>query len=166
MTAPAELDLKTLEVTDAQLAKLLDVSARRVRQLAEQGTLERVAPGRFCLGDAVQALIDQAGGAGSEFQKQRTRKITADADRAELELAIARKDVAPVKDMEDAMDQFVGLVRTNMLHIPVRVTSMLLGETDERRFKDVLRKEIVQILTDAAEDDLNINEFEENDENA
>ncbi|WP_263258674.1 hypothetical protein [Pseudomonas oryzihabitans] len=164
MTAATELDLKALDVTDAQLARLLDVSARRVRQLAEQGTLERVAPGRFNLAASVAAMIEQAGGNGSEFQRQRTRKMTADATAAELALAKERGEVAPIKEMERAMDVFVGLVRTNMLNIPRRVASTLIGEQSEARLKAVLREEITLVLTEAAAAAINPEEIETEDD--
>lgn len=159
-----DLDLKTLDVTDAQLARLLDVSARRVRQLAEQGTLERVAPGRFNLGAAVQAMIEQAGGNGSEFQRQRTRKMTADATAAELALAKACGEVAPIEEMAKVWDMRCGLIRANMMNIPSRAVLQLLGCTDEGEFKTKLREEIVLALQTAADTELDIEELEETEE--
>ncbi|UKM18626.1 hypothetical protein L2W30_16545, partial [Escherichia coli] len=42
------------------------------------------------------------------------------------------------------------IIRANMLQLPQRVVTMLIGETSERRFKQVMTEEIKQILTAAA----------------
>lgn len=146
-------DLLALEVTDAELGALAGVSARRIRQLAEQGTLTRCRPGRFPLGEAFAALLEEASGQGSELNRQRTRKLRADADRAELELAKARGEVAPISEMESVWQQACGVIRANMLQVPRRVVTSLIGETDERRFRDVLTDEITLALATAAEAD-------------
>ncbi len=52
MTTPDTL------VTDAQLAALVNVSPRRIRQLAEAGTLERVGVNQYELGPSFQALLE------------------------------------------------------------------------------------------------------------
>lgn len=146
-------ELTSLEVTDAELGALAGVSARRIRQLAEQGTLTRCRPGRFLLGEAFAALIEEASGQGSELNRQRTRKTRADAGRAELELAKARGEVAPIAEMESVWQQACGVIRANMLQVPRRVVSSLIGETDEARFKQVLTDEITLALATAAEAD-------------
>ena len=161
MRASTELDLKALDVTDAQLAALLSMSARRVRQLAEEGTLVRTAPGRFNLAAAVRAMIEQASGTGSEFQRQRTRKMTADASTAELELARARAEVAPISEMENLWNMRCGLIKTNMMNIPRRAALQHLGCTNETEFKSKLREEIVLALQAAAENSLDADEPEE-----
>lgn len=140
-------------VTDAELAALAGVSARRIRQLAEQGTLERVERGRYALGPSVQALIEDAAGTGSELQRERTRKVRADADRAELAFATERKLVAPVELMHHVMASVFGEVRANMRNIPERAVTQLIGETDQSRFKQVMRSEIDAALVSLASHD-------------
>ena len=74
-------DLAALHVTDAQLAALAGVTPRRIRQLAEAGTLTRVARNRFLLGDAFAALVEEMAGGdkASELTAERVRKLRADA---------------------------------------------------------------------------------------
>lgn len=138
-------------VTDAELAALVGVSARRIRQLAESGTLERAERGRYQLGPAVRALLEQASGSGSELQRERIRKLRADADLAELELAKQRGEVAPIEEAEAVWGRFCGILRTNMMQIPARAVLQLLGCTDETEFKAKLADEIKLALAAAAE---------------
>jgi len=144
-------NLADLEVTDVQLASLAGVSSRRIRQLAEQGTLERKGPNRYRLGDAFQSLIDDAAGAGSELQKQRIRKVKADADRVEFELAKARGEVAPIEEFERAQAAFATAIRANIMNVPARAVLQLLGEVNETVFKEKLRAELISALKTAAD---------------
>ncbi|MGE4337388.1 MAG: hypothetical protein AB7E55_15600 [Pigmentiphaga sp.] len=148
-------DVTALHVTDAQLAALAGVTPRRIRQLAEAGTLTRVARNRFVLGDAFAALVEEMAGGdkASELTAERVRKLRADASLAELELAKAKGEVSTIEDFEAVWNQACGIIRANMLQVPRRVVSSLIGETDEARFKQVLTDEITLALETAAEAD-------------
>lgn len=137
-------------VTDAELASLAGVSARRIRQLAEQGTLERVERGRYALGPSVQALIEDAAGTGSELQRERTRKVRADANRAELAFATERKLVAPVNEFLMVWSSRCALIRSRIMNVPERVVVQILGETNDSILKAKLRAELTLALQDAA----------------
>nr|WP_243434813.1 type IV toxin-antitoxin system AbiEi family antitoxin domain-containing protein [Pseudomonas sp. 30_B] len=142
-----------LEVTDAQLAAVAGVSTRRIRQLAEAGRLTRVGRNRYELGEAFAALVEEMSGGdkASELTAERVRKLRADANLAELEYARARDLVAPLSECEKAWEQFCVVLRSNMLNIPNRIAGAIVGETDERRLKKVLREEISLALQAAAD---------------
>ncbi len=146
-------DLATLEVTDAQLAALAGVSTRRIRQLAEAGRLTRVGRNRYELGEAFAALVEEMSGGdkASELTAERVRKLRAEATMAELQLAKERGEVAPLAECEKAWEQFCVILRTNLLLIPTRIAHSIVGETDERRLKAVLREEITLALHTAAD---------------
>lgn len=146
-------EITDLEVTDSDLAALAGVTARRVRQLVESGRLMRVGRNRYNLADAFQALVEEMSGGdkASELTAERVRKLRAEATMAELELAKQRGAVAPIADCQREWERFCVTLRANMLTIPTRAVLSLIGETDERRFKQVLRDEITLALTNAAE---------------
>jgi phage terminase Nu1 subunit (DNA packaging protein) len=140
-------------VDDATLAALVGVSARRIRQLVESGDLTRQARNSFQLGPALRELLDHAGGAGAggELMRERIRATKAAADLRELEVAKARGEVAAIVDFETVQASTALLVRTNMMNIATRAALRLVGETDESRFKQVLREEITLALRTAYE---------------
>lgn len=158
-----EPDYASALVTDAQLAAILGVSARRVRQLAETGALERVARGRFELGPSIRALLEHAAGNGSELQRARTRKVRADADLAELEFAKAKGLVAPISEFERVQTARNALIRLNVFQVPGRAVLRLLGETQEARFKSVLREELTTALKTAATAEIDLPPDEDTD---
>jgi len=151
-------------VTDVVLASLAGVSARRIRQLAEDGRLERVGTNKYVLGDAIRALLVDAAGSGSELQRQRTRKVAADAAMAELELAKAMGAVAPLDQIQRVWERSYAMLRQAILTVPARVSMNLVGEKSEARIKQVLKTELSDALTRFADAPLTLDEDEDEDE--
>ncbi|MCM3565194.1 terminase small subunit [Hydrogenophaga intermedia] len=146
------MSLQDQEVTADDLAGLFRVSRRRIEQLAQQGTLTRVARGRYRLQDAVHAMLDELAEreGPSELQAERLRKLRAEATMAELELARQRGLVAPIAEFEASQFRFTEMVKQNMLQLPHRLTIRLLNESDETRFKEAVRGEVITVLTNAS----------------
>lgn len=143
-------------VTDEELGALIGVGARHIRRMVEQGTLDRAERGRFELGASIRALIDNAAGDGSELQKQRVRKLRAEADRVELELAKARGEVALISEFERVQTARNTLIRTRVMEVPRRAVLALLGEKSELRWKQILTEELRLALTAAATTELDL----------
>lgn len=139
------------------IAKLLMLSERRVQQLTASGVIPKVGHGKYELAPAVQAYIrflqGTKGGEESpvDFNVEKALLTKAQREREELELALARKEVAPVKDFERAQSRAFAQIRANVMNVPQRVVLSLLGETDESRFKSALRRELVSALEQSAE---------------
>ncbi|WP_322009240.1 terminase small subunit [Paraburkholderia sp. J12] len=93
------------------------------------------------------------------------RRATADTLRAELELAKARDEVAPVAEFEKATGRLMAAIRTNMLNIPQRAVLRLLGEKNETAFKKVLRDEIALALETSADVEVMLDNDEEEQDN-
>lgn len=122
-------------------------------------------PWRFNTRDVSEWLRDQArleaegDGPLDEFELK-MRKLAAETSQAELDLATARRQVAPIEEFERARALENATVRANVMNVPSRVVSQLIGETDEGRFKEVLSVELVQALESAAEADIELEEEE------
>ncbi|RMV68204.1 MerR family transcriptional regulator [Pseudomonas coronafaciens] len=147
-----------LQVTDAELAALVGVTSRRIRQFTEAGKLKKVARNRYRLADAMPVLMEElcdGGDKASELQVERVRKLRAEATMAELDLAKAVGAVALVSEFEQAQNMMIGLIRTNIMQVPSRAVLQLLGCVDESTFKEKLRSELILALKTAAESDLN-----------
>ncbi|MGA7438785.1 MAG: terminase small subunit [Luteibacter sp.] len=156
---PVTID-KDMIVSDAVLASLAGVSSRRIRQLAEDGRLERTGQNKYPLGASIRALLEDAAGSGSALQRERTRKVAADATRSELEVAKAMELVAPIAEIERVWNLKFTMIRQIMTTIPSRVASRIIGERDERKIKDVLREEINDGLRRGAEAEIDLDDEE------
>ncbi|MNC15808.1 Phage DNA packaging protein Nu1 [compost metagenome] len=101
-----------------------------------------------------RAVRSATGESAQSEEDLKLRKLEAETIMAELELAKAREEVAPVDQMGRMIAYVFSEVRTGMRNIPGRVVSLLIGESDQRRFKRVLLEEIDQVLTALANADL------------
>ena len=141
----------TEQVTDTTLAKLAGVSARRIRQLSETGILERATRGRYALGPSLQALIDNAADTASELQRARTRLVQAQADIAETEARERMGEVVRLDVLTENLSDLFAIIKTNLRNVPNRLSASIVGETDERRIKTEMLREIDECLVTLAE---------------
>ena len=146
-----------LQTTAVALARMLNITRQRVYQLAK----ERIIPapierGKFDLVLSVQQYISFKELSQAQLaiqinlREEQARLTKAQADIAEFELGKKRSELAPVEDLEKAMSAITEAIRTSTRDIPQRAATLLLGETDETRFKTVLMSEIDQALVIAA----------------
>lgn len=108
-----------------------------------------------------QAIENATGGNLSDSEELKRRKLAAETLKAELELAKAKGEVAPIREFERAQASVFATLRTNIMNTPQRVVVQLLGETDETRFKDVLRAELTLALESTANADIVLDDEEE-----
>lgn len=152
----------------ATIAKLLLLSERRVQQLTKEGVIPKAERGRYELAPAVQGYIRflqerslRSDSSPIDYHAEKARLTKAQADIAEAEAAKARGEVAPVAQIERAWANFCAETRVRARNIPERVVSSLIGCTDERTIKELLLREIDQVLTDMADADALIEPVED-----
>lgn len=101
-----------------------------------------------------KAVSEATGNIQADEAELRRRKLQAETTKAELELAKAKGDVAPVREFERAQAAAFAQIRANIMNVPQRAVLQLLGETDETIFKEKLRAELTLALQEAATADL------------
>jgi len=101
---------------------------------------------------------EAAGVQTASADELKRRKLEAETEMAELELAKAKELVAPIEQIERALAKAFGEVRANLRNVlPGRAARRLVGETKQSRIKIVLLEEVDQALEALADDEL-INE--------
>lgn len=98
-----------------------------------------------------RARQEAAGKTAAGEQELKRRKLSAETELAELELAKARGDVAPIAEFERSQAILMAAIRTNMRNVPRRAVLQLLGCTDETEFTTKLLEEIDLALVTAAD---------------
>jgi phage terminase Nu1 subunit (DNA packaging protein) len=136
----------------------IDSWVRQGCPVLKRGT-GRGNPTIFNTADVAQWLREKSvqeatGDRVADEDELKRRRLVADTELAELNLAKAKADVIPIDQAERMVSRAFAEVRAGMRNVPGRVVSQLIGETDERRFKSVLLEEIDQALTALAEADL------------
>ena len=125
MPAPATYPVETI-------CKLLDLTPRRLQQLAAEGVLPRGERGRYdllgCVRGYVRHLRDRTLPADIEadpYHQQRTRRTAAEAEIAELKVAQARGELVLAAEAARAWASHAARVRSRFLAIPSDVGQAL-----------------------------------------
>jgi len=136
------------------IAKLLMISERRVQQLTKEGVIPKSERGRYELAPAVQGYIKFLQDRNIQvddhrtidYHAERNRKIKAEADLTTMQAQKMRGELVPLKQVERALAMVLAEVKVGMRNIPQRTATMLIGEQNETRIKEVLLTEVDQTL--------------------
>lgn len=113
-----------------------------------------------------RAVTDATGETQQDEAEIDRRTKRAKMLQAELELAKARGEVAPIREFERAQAARYAIIRANVMNVPQRAVLQLLGCTDESEFKAKLKRELVLALQTAAEASLDLPAEDDEDEAA
>lgn len=142
----------------AVIARLLDLTERRVQQLGREGVIPRSERGRYDLVGAVRGYVrylrEQAARAhegAADFGAERARLVKAKADLAEMEAAQRRGDLLPADRVEDAWTAVLARLRSRLLVLPDRLAPLVHEETTIAGARAVIRRVIAEALTELAQ---------------
>jgi phage terminase Nu1 subunit (DNA packaging protein) len=137
------------------IASLFDITERRVQQLVAQGVIPKTERGRYELFPAVQGYIKflrerKLSEAVVSLDEARQRKLAAEAEMAEIELAKARADVVRIDDVARQWDAILSGVRTRLLALPTKVAPMVAVENDQSIVKEMIEDGVYSALGELA----------------
>lgn len=143
------------------IARLLDLSERRVQQLSREGVIPKAERGQYDLIGSVRGYVrylrDQATKAlagAPDYAAERARFIRARADLAEMEAEEKRGSVIAAEDVETAWIAVLALLRTRLLALPDRLAPQLHAEESLAGVRDVMRAVLREALEELAESDV------------
>ena len=145
----------------AVIAKLLDLSERRVQQLSREGVIPKATRGQYDLIGSVRGYVrylrDQAAKAQAgapDYASERARFLRARADLAEMEAEQKRGSLLAAEDVETAWIAVLARLRTRLLALPDRLAPLVHAETSPAGVRDVIRGAIREALEELAESDV------------
>lgn len=83
---------------------------------------------------------------GSSYDEARTRKVNAEAEIAELQLAKARGELALVEDVIAAWVDVLTATKAKLISIPTKTATILANENDPKIIKKELDEQIREAL--------------------
>jgi phage terminase Nu1 subunit (DNA packaging protein) len=141
----------------AVIARLLDLTERRIQQLGREGIIPKPERGQYDLVGAVRGYVhylrEQAGrnaGGAADFGTERVRLIKAKADLAEMEAAQMRGDLVAAMEVEQAWTDILALLKARLLILPDRLAPLVHEEATVPAARNLIRKAIVETLTELA----------------
>lgn len=159
MSRPAA-DSPTVEV--GGLAKLFNLTAVRVQQLAADGVVVKQARGRYDLWASIRNYIKflqerkvnqwDGGAEGSEdgYAMHRARLTKAKADMAEMEAELMKGTTHDAAAVAAVWADMIGNARAKLLGLPVKLAGALDGMTVAER-QEVLKLAVNEALAELAD---------------
>ncbi|WP_107926540.1 hypothetical protein [Lysinibacillus parviboronicapiens] len=134
-------DISEIVVNTAAIAKMFNLTERRVCQLVEEGVISRAGYGRFDLIDTVSKYvtflkvssegIDENDVVESlDYEKWLHEK--AKREKAEIELAHIKKEMHRSEEVEKVLNQMVMAFCSKVLSLPTKVALMLINRDDPK----------------------------------
>jgi len=145
------------------IARLLDLSERRVQQLSREGVIPKAERGHYDLIGSVrgyvrylrdQALKAQAG--APDYAAERARFIRARADLAEMEAEEKRRSLIAADQIEAAWIAVLALLRTRLLALPDRLAPQAFEQSTVGDTRTLIRAAIREVLDDLAQPDIEL----------
>jgi phage terminase Nu1 subunit (DNA packaging protein) len=139
------------------IARLLDLTERRVQQLSREGVIPKAERGEYDLVGAVRGYVAylrdlavRAQAGAPDFAAERARLIRARADLAEMEAEGRRGDLLPAEAVEAAWTAVLARLRSRLLVLPDRLAPLCFEETTIAGVRDQIRKAVREALDELA----------------
>lgn len=149
-----------MEVNQKQLSSILGISARRVRQLREEGFFNFAQSNKkYNLGKCVQEYIEYKiktemdRGTSIDVEKEKAEHESIKKDISKLKLRKMKKELHEATDVELFLNEMLINFRNRLLSIPGKVAIQLIGEEDVNRIIDILQDEMIETLDELSEYD-------------
>ena len=145
----------------AIIAKLLDLTPRRIRQLVDEGVIQRAEKGRYELVPSVRGYIrylrDRAIGADAlpdeSARASRARLLKAQAEAQEMENAKNRGYLLSVAVIERAWTEMASAFKSRILSIPGKAAPQVVSCNSISEVKAILERMVFEALDELSRGD-------------
>lgn len=146
------------ELNSLQAAELLRVSDRRIRQLAEEGIIDREENDKF---DA-RKITEQyyrfkfEGDVNKEFEKTKSKHEDIKLKLSEIKLQKLNKNLLPADQVEASVTNMIVIFRNKVLGVPSKLAPKLVGIKNLTQISTILESELVQCLHELSKTDIQL----------
>lgn len=144
-------------VTQQELADYLDISARMVRYLLEEGVFHKEANGKLdkdkCRIAYIRHLREQAAGRKSEHTEydligERARLAKAQADKTELEVGTLQGKLLLAEDVLKEWQKLLAACKAKLMAIPTKCALQIVSLQEPTEIERFLKRMIYEALTE------------------
>ena len=154
-----ETEKKSPTVDVGTLARLFNLTAVRVQQLATDGVVIKAARGRYELWPSIRNYVKYlqerkvnqwAGEQGGDYEGHRSRLTKARADMAEVQASLLKGSVHEASAVEAVWSDMIGNARTKLLAMPSKLAPRLHGQESLATIKTELEGAVTEALNELA----------------
>lgn len=166
--ADAKITLDT-EVTSSELACVLGITGRNLRQLVEDGQLEK-SDGHFLLCESVQRYVAFKSRKEKDDEEQRldkarrTAEVTLRASKAQiakLEADELRGKMHRSEDVAAMTEDLIYTVRGSLMALPGRLAVDVAAAATPAEAAEIIRKEVHALMRELANYEYSPEKYEE-----
>lgn len=149
-------NVESLAVSSTVLGKILNLSERRIRQLAELGVIKKVKRGQYILTENIRNYILYLKTNNEAVEIDTNNELDYDKEKAlhervkreqdELKLAAMKGSMHKSEDVERVMTDMLSNFRSKLLALPSKVAPILLARNDIGEIQNILQKEVLEAL--------------------
>ncbi|GEQ15688.1 MULTISPECIES: hypothetical protein [Clostridium] len=147
-----------MNVNQKELATILGITSRRVRQLREEGFFSFAENGKkYSLEKCVQEYIEYKvkaetnSGTSIDVEREKAEHEQIKKNISKLKLRKLKKELHEASDVELFLSEMLINFRNRLLSIPSKVAVQILGEEDVNRIIEILQKEMYETLDELSE---------------
>jgi hypothetical protein len=144
-------------ISARDLAVILDLSERRVNQIAKEGVIfSRNINGKFDVVSCVESFYKAKFNPEENklsYDAEHTLHEKAKREKAELELAKMKNELHRASDIEYVLSNMLAVFRNRILGIAPAMAPVLTGIKNTNKIKDLLDVKLREALTELSEYD-------------
>ncbi len=152
------------------VARFLDVSERRVRQLRDEKVIAEVRPGLYNLKDTNHRYINYLRKRNPEseeaidYNTERAKLVRAKRKNEEYELLLKEKQLHSSEDIEEVMTDMLVNFKARLMAIPAKLSPVLSKKTDKAEIFGLIKENIDEALNELSDFKTLFGEVMKNDE--
>lgn len=164
----AEKITDNTEVGTTELASILGITARRVQQMAQDGTIVAVKRGRFNLAESVQRYIAFISSKDKDISQQDKARQDAEVSIKKAKAVIAVMEAQELQgkmhrseDVESMTEDLIYAIRGMLVALPGRLAVDTAAAETPAEVSEIIRKEIYKIMSELSEYKYDPKKYEE-----
>ncbi|MDO4301771.1 MAG: hypothetical protein Q4D26_10320 [Clostridia bacterium] len=137
--------------SSAAVARWLDLTERRIRQLRDKGIIKEYRQGYYMLQETIHKYIHYLRGENDGFQNlnyntERAKLIKAKREIQELELQLRKNEVHTSEDVKLVMTDMLVKFKTRIMAVPAKASPILAKKTDQTEIFKILKQYVDEAL--------------------
>lgn len=139
------------------VARFLDISERRVRQLRDEKIIAEARPGLYDLTETNHHYINYLRKRNPEseevidYNTERAKLVRAKRKNEEYELMLKEKELHAAEDIETVMNNMLANFKSRMMAIPAKLSPVLCKKTDKAEIFKLLKEQIDEALQELSD---------------
>lgn len=154
-----------MEVNQKELAKIIGVTDRRIRQLKNEfglfrhkdanGNENRKYELEKCVPEYINYKLEAEAKNGTALnkEKEQAEHELIKKNISKLKLRKMKKELHYAVDVEEFLTNMLVYFKSHLLSLPQKVAPLVQGEEDIKNIQDILEKEVFEVLDELIEYD-------------